>query len=270
MKNGVSVSVREVLWAVCWRTWLKTFRRPVLLTFSFFQPLTWMLFFGFLFHRYGIEGILPETAGRELVYLDFLAPGVSTMTVLFGASQSGIGWIRDLQTGFLARMLLSPVGPGVILLGKLAADVLRLLGQAGIVLLLAVMLGARLAPLLAALPVAIFIVGLFALALSALSCAIALRTQAQEAMAAFVHVVNMPLLFTSTALAPDRHMPDWLASVSAWNPLTLTVDVWRSVLLFESLPSVWSPLVVLGGVAGLSFWAAVAALRRLMGEGAAA
>lgn len=270
MTAAMRVSVRDVLWAVCWRTWLKTFRRPVLLTFSFFQPLTWMLFFGFLFHRYGVEEVLPGAAGRKLVYLDFLAPGVSIMTVLFGASQSGIGWIRDLQTGFLSRLLLSPVGPEMILLGKLVADVLRLLGQAGIVLLLAVILGARLDPLAAALPVAIVIVGLFALALSALSCTIALRTQAQEAMAAFVHVVNMPLLFTSTALVPDRQMPGWLAGISAWNPLTMTVDVWRGVFLFDSLPSVWSPLVVLGGVAGLSFWSAVAALRQSMRKGTSA
>lgn len=266
MADTVSVSAREVLWAMCWRTWLKTFRRPVLLTFSFFQPLTWMLFFGFLFHRYGVEEVLPDAlpgaAGRELVYLDFLAPGVSVMTVLFGASQSGIGWIRDLQTGFLSRLLLSPAGPEIILLGKLLADVLRLLGQAGIVLLLAVLLGARLDPWWTALPLAIVMLGLFALALSALSCAIALRTQAQEAMAAFVHVVNMPLLFTSTALVPNRQMPDWLAAVSSWNPLTMTVDMWRGALLLGSLPSVAATLVLLGSLACLAFWAAISAMRR--------
>jgi len=255
------------MWVVCVRTWLKTFRRPVVLTFSFFQPLMWMLFFGFLFHRYGVDTALQEAgqgAGvQDLAYIDFLAPGVSIMTVLFGASQSGIGWIRDLQTGFLSRILHSPAGAGTILAGKLLADVLRLFGQAMIVLLLGLLLGARVAPLLLALPLAITSVLLFAAALSALSCTIALRSQAQEAMAAFVHVVNMPLLFTSTALVPDKHMPDWLATLSAWNPLTVTVDAWRGALVFGSMPSVWDTLLPLGGFAVLTFWAAVSAMKHV-------
>ena len=41
----------RILGAVCWRTWLKTARRPVVLAFSFVQPIMWLLFFGFLFHR---------------------------------------------------------------------------------------------------------------------------------------------------------------------------------------------------------------------------
>ena len=230
-----------------------------------------MLFFGFLFHRYGVDTALqeaghkalPEAGVQDLAYIDFLAPGVSIMTVLFGASQSGIGWIRDLQTGFLSRILHSPAGAGTILAGKILADVLRLFGQAVIVLLLGVLLGARIVPLLGALPLAITSVLLFAAALSALSCTIALRSQAQEAMAAFVHVVNMPLLFTSTALVPDKHMPDWLATISGLNPLTLTVDAWRGALIFGTMPSVWDTLLPLGSFAVLTFWAAVSAMKHV-------
>ncbi len=250
------VSLPEVLGAMCWRTWVKTFRRPVTLTFSFFQPLMWMLFFGFLFHRYSLEG-LP----RGVTYLDFLTPGVCTMTVLFGASQSGIGWIRDLQTGFLSRMFLCPAKPEILLLGKVLADVLRLLGQALVVLFLGLLLGARLHPHFVALPLALLALALFAAALASLSCAVALRTQAQEAMAAFVHVINMPLLFTSTVLVPQRQMPEWLAALSAWNPLTLTVEAWRGALLLGTLPSLSHALLPLALLALLLFGVAWRAMK---------
>ena len=46
-------------------------------------------------------------------------------------------------------------------------------------------------------------------------------------MAVFVHLVNMPVLFTSTAFAPRGSMPDWLAAVAGWNPLTLAIDLAR-------------------------------------------
>ncbi len=222
-----------------------------------------MLFFGFLFQRYDPAALGLEAGQRDLAYLDFLAPGVSIMTVLFGASQSGIGWIRDLQTGFLPRMVLSPAGPVAILVGKLLADVVRLVGQAGIVLLLGILLGARLDIMVLALPAAVLALLLFATGLSALSCTIALRAQAQEAMAAFVHMVNMPLLFTSTALVPDKHMPDWLAGVSAWNPLTLTVDAWRGTLLLGHSPSLFDELLPLLVFACFACGAAVVAMKQV-------
>jgi ABC-2 type transport system permease protein len=226
------VSSAGVAWEICKRTWTKTARRPVLLTFSFAQPLMWMVFFGFLFQRYN----LPDLGGA-VSYLDFLTPGVCAMTVLFGASQSGVGWIRDVQTGFLPRMLNTPASHHALLLGKILADVLRLLAQAVIVLLLALALGARFAPAWDAVLPAALCLALFAAAFSSLSCALALRTRAQEAMAAFVHLVNLPVLFTSTALVPVRHMPEWLAAAARWNPLTLAVDAWRGALLLGEMPS---------------------------------
>lgn len=245
----------DVVRAMAWRTWLATWRRPVHLAFSLGQPLIWILFFGFLFQRYRLD--LPG----DLAYLDFLAPGVSVMTVLFGASQVGIGWIRDLQTAFLPRMLNTPASPAAILAGKLLADVARLLLQALAVLALAAVLGARLRPSWGALLVALLGLALFAAALSALSCAVALAVKAQEAMGTYVHLVNMPLLFTSTALVPGRQMPGWLAALSRWNPLTATVEAWRGALLTGEAP-VWTHLLPLAALSTLLFLAALHQMRR--------
>jgi len=238
--------VIDAMRAVAWRTWTTTWRRPVLLTFSLGQPLVWMLFFGFLFERFTLVGER---------YLDFLAPGVSVMTVLFGASQSGIGWIRDLNTGFLPRMLSTPAPASAILGGKVLADVARLLVQSAAVLLLALLLGARLHPRPAALLAGLVCVALFAVAFSCLSAAFALQVRAQEAMATFVHLVNMPLLFTSTALVPRGQMPGWLATVSRFNPLKLTVDAWRGALLHGEIPALRSLLLLTALAAALFLYA---------------
>lgn len=239
------MSFLDVTWEICRRTWIKTLRRPVLLTFSFAQPLMWMAFFGFLFQRYRLGDF-----GDKVTYLDFLVPGVCSMTVLFGASQAGIGWIRDLHTGFLPRLLNTPASHHALLFGKILADVLRLLGQALVVVLLALLLGARLSPAWVALLPALLSLALFAAAFSSLSSALALRTRTQEVMAAFVHLVNLPILFTSTALVPVRQMPEWLAVAARWNPLTLTVDALRGALLFGEMPSPGQvlPLVALAGL----------------------
>lgn len=249
----------HVLRATARRSWTKTLRRPVPLSFSFVQPLFWMLIFGFLFQRFALEG-----AYARLSYLEFLLPGVCAMTVLFGASQAGIELVRDLQTGFAQRMARATPHPGWMLGGKLAADVSRLLAQALVVALLGAALGARLRIDWGAVFVSALGLAAFAAAYASLSCWIALKTRAQESMAVFVHVVNMPLLFTSTALVPARQMPAWLEAVARWNPLTLVSDALRTSLLFGRMPDAARLLPPLLLLAFLCF----AAARRAMAKAA--
>ena len=239
------------------RSWMKALRRPVPLTFSFVQPLFWMLIFGFLFHRFALGG---EYA--RLSYLSFLLPGVCAMTVLFGASQAGIDLVRDLQTGFAQRMARATAHPGWLLAGKLAGDVSRLLAQAVVVALLGVALGARLQVSAGGMVVAALGLAAFAIAYASLSCWIALKTGAPESMAVFVHVVNLPLLFTSTALVPTRQMPGWLADVARWNPLTRVADALRHALLFARMPDAAALLVPLLVLAVLLFALARHAMAR--------
>ncbi|HEX6751889.1 MAG TPA: ABC transporter permease [Longimicrobium sp.] len=239
------------------RSWLKSLRRPVPLTFSFVQPLFWILIFGFLFHRFALGG---EYAG--LSYVSFLLPGVCAMTVLFGASQAGIDLVRDLQTGFAQRMARATAHPGWLLAGKLAGDVSRLLAQALVVALLGMALGARLNVGLWGILVAALGLAAFAVAYASLSCWIALKTGAPESMAVFVHVVNLPLLFTSTALVPTRQMPGWLAEVARWNPLTQVADALRQALLFARMPDAAALLVPLAILAALLFALARHAMAR--------
>ena len=247
----------DVVVAVATRTWKKTLRRPVQLSFSLVQPALWMLFFGFLFMRYRLER-LP----RDVRYLDFLLPGVCGMTVLFGASQSGVELVRDFQTGFLTRVLATPADRRLVLLGKVLADGLRLLVQASIVVVIGVLLGARLhiSPPGVALGATALL--LFAISFASISCLIAALTRAPEGMATFVHIVNMPLLFTSTALVPARQMPAFLESAAHVNPLGLAVDALRSALLFGEQAPLVGTLGPLAGLAVVCFAAAVRALGR--------
>ncbi len=230
------------------RTWLKTLRRPVPLTFSFVQPLIWMLIFGFLFQRFALG-----EAYAGLTYLDFLVPGICAMTVLFGASQAGIGFVRDLESGYLQRMVRACTRPGSILTGKVIADVARLLAQAVVVGAVGALVGARLRPGAGALVGAGLGLALFAVAYSSLSCWIALKSRFHESMAVFVHVVNMPLLFTSTALVPARQMPPWLQEIAAWNPLTLVADGLRGALIYGRAPDPVGALLPLALLAALLF-----------------
>jgi len=232
-------------------------RRPVTLAFSLGQPLFWMAFFGFLMQRFPL-GQLPA----DVSYLTFLLPGICALTVMQGSSQSGVGLIRDLQTGFLQRVLATPARRSWIHCGRLVAEGSRMHVQALVVGILGVVLGARMQVALAPLAVAVTLSVAFGVAFSSLSTVVALRARAPEPMGTFVQLVNMPLLFTSTALVPAKQMPAWLGVIASYNPLSMVADGLRDAMLFGATPSLVH-LAVLVVLAVVLSAVAVAELQRL-------
>lgn len=218
--------------AVFYRTLLNIKRRPVILFLSFLQPLIWMSFFGFLFQRFPVND-----GGGTIKYIDFLLPGVCGMTVLLGSSQSGISIIRDSQTGFLERTMTTALDLHSFIFGKISADLCRVIFQAFVVVALGLLLGATISLNLTTLISFIFL-GLFGFAYICLSCLIASKTGSQEALSAFIHIVNMPIFFTSTALVPLKAMPHWMEQFAQWNPLTLAVTPVRNAMFMQ--PYWWS------------------------------
>ncbi|WP_028953556.1 ABC transporter permease [Synechococcus sp. CC9616] len=223
MINGI------VFQAAFQRTLMNIRRRPVILFLSFLQPLIWMTFFGFLFQRFPIN----PAQGSTMQYIDFLLPGICGMTVLLGSSQSGISLIRDSQSGFLERTMITALDLHAFLLGKITADLSRVIVQAFVVTLLGITLGAVVSVGFSTFFSFLFFI-LFGLSYSLLSCCIALKTDSQEALSAFIHLVNMPIFFTSTALVPLRAMPSWMEQIAVWNPLTLAVTPVRGAMLSQS------------------------------------
>jgi ABC-2 type transport system permease protein len=148
-----------------------------------------------------------------------------------------------------------------LLAGKLAADVARFLLQAAVIVGLGLLLGARPSPSPLGLAISVLALGLFGLFMAACSCAIAMVAKNPEGMATYVHLVNMPLLFTSAALVPQAHMSGTLATISSVNPLSLAVSTWRAALVFGEIPPL-APVVVLFVLAAAALLAATRALRR--------
>src|ERR1700691_5570894 len=97
---------------VLWLRQLKRYvrSRPRIIA-SLGQPLLFLLAFGFGF------GPIFQRAGQGN-YIQFLAPGVIGMTVLFTSIFSGIELIWDRQFGFLKETLVAPVPRILIMIGR--------------------------------------------------------------------------------------------------------------------------------------------------------
>lgn len=258
--RGVGAFVSET-WALYRRAVLKLARRPVILYFSLVQPLIWLLLFGQVFDRIAQAPGFAEAFGGQS-YLAFFAPAVILQTILFGAGQSGLGLINDLDSGFLSKLLTTPINRLAILLGKVLGDLTRMLLQAVIILALTFLFGLRFTGEgirmtisyyygLPGIGGALGIALLFGLTLAGLNVAIALTTRNTEATFLIANFLTFPLLFTSSALLPVQVLPEWLQSVAQFNPVTYAINALRVLL--------YGPSSVPAGatVAGTLLWATV-------------
>ena len=85
-----------------------------------------------------IPGILPT----GVTYLEFAAAGIVMQNAFGSALQSGNSIVADIDSGFLQKMLVTPMSRPAILLGRLSSDAFRVVIQTAIILALGYALGA--------------------------------------------------------------------------------------------------------------------------------
>jgi ABC-2 type transport system permease protein len=225
----------------------KLIRNPILLFFSLFQPIIFLLLFTQLFSRFSsLPGFLAATGASS--YLEFATAGILLQNAFGSALQSGTSIVLDLDTGYLQKMLVTPVSRYAILLGRLTSDAFRVVVQSSIILALAYALGATVATGVVGILLMLFTVAFFGLAWSGISLAIGLKTRSSETVFAIGGFLTFPLLFMSTALTPRLFMPDWILNVSNFNPISYTVDAAR-VLMVNGYD--WGTVLKAFGVIGL-------------------
>ena len=233
---------------VCKRMWKKLYYRPIHLVVSFIQPVFWLTIFGYLFqHKFSFE---------EGSYLGFLLPGVCAMTILQSSAQSGILFIKDFQSQFFGRYNYVPVSKFQILFFKILADFSRVFVQVILLVLIGRILGiAEIQISVGGILLAFLASFLFTFFYASLSCIIALRTKVSELMATFVHLFNLPIIFTSTALVPNKDLPSWLKVIAQYNPLSHLSELLRESFIQVSYPSSVSGngLLILACLATISF-----------------
>lgn len=208
------------------RAMKKLIRNPILLFFSLFQPIIFLLLFTQLFSRFASIPDFPADS-----YLVFATPGILLQNAFSSALQSGTSIVDDIDSGYLQKMLVTPISRPAILLGRLVSDAFRVTIQSLIILGLAYLLGASAVTGIPGILLILVTIAFFGLAWSGISLAIGMRTKNAESVFGIGGFLTFPLLFMSTALTPLSFMPTWIQNVSKINPISYTVDAVRVLML---------------------------------------
>jgi ABC-2 type transport system permease protein len=236
----------EVIYALWRRDMVKFLRDRRSLATSLVRPFLWLAAFGF-----GLRGSV-KLAGVGGDFVSFLVPGLAAMTVLFSSMFAAISIVWEREFGFLKELLVAPIPRGAIVAAKLAAGSATATVEAGLMLALSPLLGARfsVAGALASLP----LLALFGMSVNALGIVVAARMKSFEGFGSMVNFVIQPIFFLSGALYPIDGLPHGLRVVVLVNPMTYAVDAVRGLCIGpHHFPIVLDVAVVLA--AALAFGA---------------
>ncbi|HEY7837562.1 MAG TPA: ABC transporter permease [Terriglobales bacterium] len=226
---------------ILWLRELKRYvRSRVQLVVSLGQPCLYLLALGF-----GLGPVF-KLAGKGS-YLDFIAPGVIGMTVLFSAVFSGIAMLWDRQFGFLKETLVAPVPRLQVMAGRTLGGATVAGLQGVLVLMVCLAVGFRPATWLA-LPLVFVFVALIAIVFAALGTWIGSLLQDMQGFQLVMNFLVLPIFFLSGALFPLAGLPRAMTVITRIDPLTYGIDGLRGAFSqqWQFLPML--DLALLAGV----------------------
>jgi len=229
---------------ILWLRELKRYSRSrAQIIASLGQPLLYLLALGF-----GLGPVF-EKAGQGS-YLQFVAPGVIGMSVLFSSIFSGIGLLWDRQFGFLKETLVAPVPRLHIMIGRTLGGATVSMLQGLLVIMICILAGFR--PLhLSSLPLAVMFMALISIVFAALGTTIGSRLQNMQGFQLIMNFLVMPIYFLSGALYPLNNLPTGLVVATRIDPLTYGIDGLRGAFIGVSHFGARTDAAVLSAVAAV-------------------
>jgi ABC transporter DrrB family efflux protein len=254
----------SVTWAAS-DTWVITKRNltvwarvPAYLVFTVIQPTIFTLLF-----RYVFGGAIP-TAGFPGGYVDYLLPGVIGQTAAFATMATAISLAIEAQKGVIDRLRVMPIARSAVLLGRLAADGVRMLITLLVIIGVGYAVGFRFQDGVGSAIAMIALAEAFGLTLCCVSMFIGLALRQEEAVQAFGLIWLFPLTFVSSAFVPVITMPGWLQAFAVNQPVTHVINALRSLALGTPMgDNLWLSLVWMAGTLAVFMPLAVRAYKRV-------
>nr|YP_009397915.1 hypothetical protein [Sonderella linearis]ARW67101.1 hypothetical protein [Sonderella linearis] len=227
IKNIVkSNKIYKEIYAIIKRLYLQNSRRPYNIFISIAQPILWLILFGALFQNAPINLFDQYT----LKYEEFLNPGIIIFTSFNSAINAGLPIIFDREFGFFNRLLVSPLiyKNTIIISTTINIWIITILQIISIIIISIVFLQSNIK--ISQLFIIILINTFIIIYTANISIFNAFTLPGHIEFIALAIIINLPILFLSTALAPLGFMPYWLQIAACLNPLTYGIEIIRNIV----------------------------------------
>jgi ABC-2 type transport system permease protein len=161
-------------------------------------------------------------------YVGFQLP-VSLMFAVCTAT-SGLALVTEIDLGYFDKLLVAPIRRSSIIFGRLAADMVRGLAVATLVLLVALAFGMQVRSGIPGAVVLVLLAALWGVAYAGIGMLVALHTRnVQATNASFL--VFFPLLFLTPNFVPFELLTPLMEALARANPVSYVIEGLRSLVL---------------------------------------
>jgi ABC-2 type transport system permease protein len=209
---------------------------------SILMPFLFLAFLGLPLSFIPAGEIPGMPAGVD--FLDFLAPGIVGMTLLFAATMSGASVVWDKEFGFLKEVLVAPVNRFSIILGRSLGGMTTAIIQALIIVAIAAVMGVKITGVSGFFLSIVFMI-LICATFTGFGLILATKLGDMEGFMSIMNLIVFPIFFLSGAFFPLEAMPAWLRYIMYIDPLTYGVDGLRGTLVGINAFPLWLDFVVL-------------------------
>jgi ABC-2 type transport system permease protein len=209
------------------RSVLQTLRQPAMVIPPVLFPLILMgINVGGLDAATDIPGFPTES------YLDFAIAFPFVQGSLFASINAGTAVARDVETGFLNRLALTPMQRAALLLGNLSGVMVVALISSLIYLAVGFAAGLHIESGFAGVLVLLVLGLLIALAFASLGAFIGLRTGSGEAVQGAFPLLFVFLFLSSSSLPRDLIEQQWFRTIATYNPVSYLFEGLRTLIIF--------------------------------------
>jgi ABC-2 type transport system permease protein len=222
----VSEVAADQVYTVARRSVVRTIRQPANVVFPLVFPLLLLAV-----NAGGLDAATKLPGFPTSSYLAFALAIPFIQGALFATMNAGTDLARDIQTGFLNRLSLTPMRGVALLAGQLGGIAVMGVAQAVVYLTVGLIVGVRLesGPVGALVLLAFAI--LISIAFGALGAFAALRTGSGEAVQSLFPVFFVFLFLSSMALPRSLIEVDWFRAVATANPVSYLIECIRSLII---------------------------------------
>ena len=150
---------------------------------------------------------------------------------LFSTMNAGTDLARDIQTGFLNRLSLTPLRGSALLAGQLAGIAVLGLVQAVFYIAVGLIVGVHFATGLLGILVLLVFAAIVSVGFGALGSFLALRTGSGEAIQGLFPVLFVFLFLSSMNTPRNLIAVDWFRAVANGNPVSYLIECVRSLII---------------------------------------
>lgn len=164
-------------------------------------------------------------------FLDFILVMTFMQGALFATSTAGLGLVRDIESGFLDRLALTPMRAGALVIAQISGAIFIALASSLLYVAIGLTFGVDFKAGALGILALLGLAGWTAFSFATLGAWLALRSGSSEALQGVFPLLFATLFLSTLNMPRELIEADWFRAITLVNPVSYMVDGMRSLII---------------------------------------